>query len=167
MSTGLIIAIVVVVLIVLVLVALMSRRGQQRRHEERRHEAREIRQEADVHGARADRVSAEADERAARARQEEASAREQAAQAETHHREAEARRAEAHDLDPDTKGEYEERPLGQDREGEARRVDPDRGDARGDYTEDEYAERRTVREGDPDDPDVVREEEVRERRPDA
>ncbi len=52
-------------------------------------------------------MEAEADERAARARREEAVAREQAARAAEHQDEAEERHARAHEIDPDTRGNYE------------------------------------------------------------
>jgi FtsZ-interacting cell division protein ZipA len=119
MSTGAIIAIVIGVLILLALVVWVSRRSRTKRLESRRHEAREIRSEAEVRTAEADKMSAEAEERAARARREEAEARAQATRAEEQRREAETHHARAHDLDPDTKGDYEpdqdaqyERPAG-------------------------------------------------------
>jgi F0F1-type ATP synthase membrane subunit b/b' len=107
MSTGAIIAIVIAAVIVLALVMWLGKRSRDRAHETRRHEAREIRREAEVHGAEADQLKAEADERAARARREEAEARQQAVRAEEQRREAEHRHARAHDIDPDTKGDYD------------------------------------------------------------
>jgi FtsZ-interacting cell division protein ZipA len=107
MSTGAIIAIVIGVLILLALIVWVSRRSRTKRLESRRHEAREIRSEAEVRTAEADKMSAEAEERAARARREDAEARAQAARAEEQRREAESHHARAHDLDPDTKGDYE------------------------------------------------------------
>ena len=106
MSTGAIIAIVIGVLILLALIVWVSRRSRAARHESRRHEAREIRREAEVRTAEADQMSAEAEERAARARREEAEARQQAARAEEHRREADEHHARAHNVDPDTKGDY-------------------------------------------------------------
>jgi F0F1-type ATP synthase membrane subunit b/b' len=108
MSTGAIIAIVIGVLILLALVVwVSSRRSRTARLESRRHEAREIRREAEVRTAEADKMSAEAEERAARARREDAEARAHAARAEEHRRDAETHHARAHDVDPDTKGDYE------------------------------------------------------------
>ena len=107
MSAGAIIAIVIGVLILLALAVWLSRRNRAARQESRRHEAREIRREAEVRTAEADETSAAAEERAARARREEAEARAQAARAEEQRREAEAQHARAHDVDPDTKGDYE------------------------------------------------------------
>ena len=93
--------------------------------------------------------------------------------------EAEAEHARAHDVDPDVKGDYE---PGSHRERESEidvprqevaaddRRGRDTGHEEGDVestepvTGDEYEERRVVREGDPDNPDVVREERVREDR---
>lgn len=137
MDAGAIIAIVIGVLIVLALVMWLSKRSRDRRHETRRHEAREIRREAELRSAEADELGAEAEERAARARREEAQARQEAARAEEHRQEAEVRHAEAHEVDPDTKGDYE---PGTAAPGET----------------------RFTREGRPDpDPDVVREEQRR------
>jgi F0F1-type ATP synthase membrane subunit b/b' len=107
MSAGAIIAIVIGALIVLALVMWLGKRSRDRAHETRRHEAREIRREAEVRGAEADQLGAEADERAARARREEAEARQQAVRAEEQRVEAEHEHARAHDIDPDTKGDYE------------------------------------------------------------
>ena len=106
MDAGVIIAIVIGVLLLIALFALLGKKGRERKTETRRVESREIRREAEVKDAQADRVGAEAEERAARARREEAMAREQAAEAEKHKREAHEHHAQAHDLDPDTKGEY-------------------------------------------------------------
>jgi FtsZ-interacting cell division protein ZipA len=149
MSAGAIIAIVIGVLIVLALVLWLGKRSRDRQHETRRHEAREIRREAEVRTAEADEMSAEAEERAARARREEAQARQEATRAEEHRRDAEERHARAHDIDPDTKGDYEP--------GTAERTT---------VRDDEYdaatGERRFTREGEPDrDPEVVREEQQR------
>ena len=69
MSTGLLIVIIVVALIVLAGLAWVGTRARHQRLDARRDEAREIRREAEVHGAQADRMAAEAEERAARARQ--------------------------------------------------------------------------------------------------
>ena len=174
MSTGAIIAIVVVALILLALAMWLGSRSRNRRHEIRRTEAHEIRREAEVRGAEADQMQAEADERAARARREEAAAREQAARAEERHGEAEERHARAHDIDPDTRGDYEPG-SGREREGGAagatesggvrdeRTIADDEPTPRSDV---EYEERRFVREGDPEDPDVVREERTRDTGPD-
>jgi FtsZ-interacting cell division protein ZipA len=177
-DTGVIIAIVVVALIVLALLFLLGRRGRERRHETRRHEAREIRREAEVRTAEADEMKAEADERAARARREDAAARQQVAQAQEREAEAEAQHARAHDVDPDTKGDYE---PGSHREREPEIAPPTAGGTDREYTDgyddrsdlgaerpaggDDYEERRVVREGDPNDPDAVREERIREQRP--
>ena len=106
MDTGVIIAIVIGVLLLVALFALLGKRGKERKNETRRVESREIKREAEVKDAQADRVSAESEERAARARREEAMAREQAAEAQQHKREAHEHHAKAHDLDPDAKGEY-------------------------------------------------------------
>jgi F0F1-type ATP synthase membrane subunit b/b' len=136
MDAGAIIAIVIGALIVLALVLWLGKRSRDRARETRRHEAREIRREAEVRSAEADQIGAEAEERAARARREEAQARQQAARAEEQRLEAEHEHARAHDIDPDTKGDYEP-------------------------TE----ERRFTREPGPD-PDVVREEQRRTERAD-
>ena len=101
MDTGVIIAIVVGALLLLALFMLLGRKGRERKLETKRQEAREIRREAHVTEAQADRTSAEADERAAKARREEAAAREQAAEAERHQEAAAERHAEADDRDPD------------------------------------------------------------------
>jgi FtsZ-interacting cell division protein ZipA len=166
MSTGAIIAIVIGVLILLALVVWISRRGRAARHESRRHEAREIRREAEVRTAEADQMSAEAEEQAARARREEAEARQRAARAEEHRREADDHHARAHDVDPDTKGDYV---PGQDRSGTSGAVAASPDDAQyerpeGTTTDPDTAvredhERTTV---DPDrNPEVVREEDHR------
>ena len=101
MDTGVIVAIVVGVLIVLALVWFLSRAGQNRRNETRRTEAREIRREAEVGSAQADRTRAEADAQAAEARRQEALSRERSATADQQHREARDRHIEAAEKDPD------------------------------------------------------------------
>ena len=101
MDTGVIIAIVVGVLILLALLWLLARAGRNRRHEARRVEAREIRREAEVGTAQADRTRAEADAQAAEARRQDALARERAASADEQHREARERHVEAARKDPD------------------------------------------------------------------
>jgi FtsZ-interacting cell division protein ZipA len=106
MDTGVIIAIVIGVLLLIALFVLLGKKGRERKMETRRDESREIRREAEVKDARADRVGAEAEERAAKARREEAIAREQSAEAEKHKREAHEHHAKAHEIDPDAKGEY-------------------------------------------------------------
>ena len=66
MSTGAIIAIVVGALILLALLWFVARAGRERRLDTRRDEAREIRREAEVGSAQADKSRAEADAQAAR-----------------------------------------------------------------------------------------------------
>ena len=101
MDTGVIIAIVVAALILLAVLWFAGRKGRERRFETRRHEAREIRREAEVGTAQADRTRAEADVQAAEARRQEAQARESAATADEQHREARDRHIEAAEKDPD------------------------------------------------------------------
>ncbi len=177
MDAGVIIAIVVGGLILVALLMLLAKRGRDSRHETRRHEARELRREADVRTAEADEMKAEAEERAARARREDAAARQQVAHAQDREQEAEAQHARAHDLDPDAKGDYE-RGSHRDRESEidvartdaaandGRNADEQAGTSSEPVSGEGYEERRVVREGDPDDPDVVREERVRGERQD-
>jgi FtsZ-interacting cell division protein ZipA len=174
MSTGAIIAIVIGVLIVLALVMWLAKRGREAKLESRRHEAREIRRDAEVRTAEADEMSAEADERAARARREEAQARQQAARADEQRREADAHHERAHDLDPDTKGDFvpdrdrsttgaagTDRTAGTTSPDDAQYDRPEgTTDAEADRTVHEVHEERTT--ADPDrDPEVVREEENR------
>jgi hypothetical protein len=117
MDTGVIIAIVVAALIVLALLWLVGRRARDRKLDTRRDEARQIRRDAQVSGAQADRTRAEAEERAARARREEAGAREQAAHAEAKQEEARDRHLQAASVDPDVdEGEAADR-YDRDREG--------------------------------------------------
>lgn len=104
MDTGVIVAIVIGVLLLLALVMLLGRKGRERKLETKRQEAREIRRDATVTEAQAERTRAEADERAAKARREEAAARQTAAEAERHEEAAAARHAEADEHDPDVKG---------------------------------------------------------------
>ena len=101
MDTGVIIAIVVGVLILLALLWFLGRKGRERRHETRRVEAREIRREAEVGSAQADKTRAEAEAQAAEARRQEALARERQATADEQHREARERHIEAARKDPD------------------------------------------------------------------
>ena len=101
MDTGVIIAIVVAALILLAVLWFAGRKGRERRFETRRHEAREIRREAEVGTAQADRTRAEADVQAAEARRQEAQARESAATADEQHRAARERHIEAAEKDPD------------------------------------------------------------------
>jgi hypothetical protein len=101
MDTGVIIAIVVGVLILLGVLWLVARAGRSRRHEARRAEAREIRRDAEVGTAKADRMRAEADAQTAEARRQEALARERSAGADEQHREARERHIEAARKDPD------------------------------------------------------------------
>ena len=165
MSTGAIVAIVVVALILLALVMWLSSRSRNRKHEVRRAEAREIRRDAEVRGAEADKMEAEADERAARARREEAVAREQAARAAEHQDEAEERHARAHEIDPDTRGKYEPG-SGRERAAAPAATDAAAPTPRTDeHAGEEHDERRFVRDGDREDPDVVREERIPGDRP--
>ena len=101
MDTGVIIAIIVAALILLAVLWFAGRKGRERRFETRRHEAREIRREAEVGTAQADRTRAEADVQAAEARRQEAQARESAATADEQHRAARERHIEAAEKDPD------------------------------------------------------------------
>jgi hypothetical protein len=101
MDTGVIIAIVIGALILLALLWFVGRKGRERRHETRRVEAGEIRREAELGSAQADKTRAEADAQAAEARRQEALAREHAASAEEQHREARERHIEAAKKDPD------------------------------------------------------------------
>ena len=109
MDTGVIIAIVVGALVLIAAIAIASKMARERRLEGKREQAREVRHEAQLRGAQADRQQAEAQERAARARKEQAIAEEQAAEAEKHQRFARERHAEAQDLDPDSDAEREAR----------------------------------------------------------
>ena len=59
MDTGVIIAIVVAALILLAVLWFAGRKGRERRYETRRHEAREIRREAEVGRAQADKTRAD------------------------------------------------------------------------------------------------------------
>jgi FtsZ-interacting cell division protein ZipA len=101
MDTGVIIAIVIAALILLGVLWFAGRKGRERRHETRRDQAREIRREAAVGTAQADKTRAEADAQAAEARRQEALARERAASADEQHREARERHIEAAKKDPD------------------------------------------------------------------
>ncbi len=101
MDTGVIIAIVVGVLILLAVLWFVGRAGRARRDETRREQAREIRREAEVGSAQADKTRAEAEAQGAEARRQEALARERAASAEEQHREARERHIEAAKKDPD------------------------------------------------------------------
>ena len=101
MDTGVIIAIVVAALILLAVLWFAGRAGRERRLETRRTEAREIRREAELGTAQADRTGAEAEAQAAEARRQEALARERAASAEEQQREARERHIEAAKKDPD------------------------------------------------------------------
>jgi hypothetical protein len=101
MDTGVIVAIVVAALILLALLWFLGRKGRERRHETRRVEAREIRREAELGSAQADRTRAEAEAQGAEARRQDALARERAASADEQHREARERHIEAAKKDPD------------------------------------------------------------------
>jgi len=101
MDTGVIIAIVVAALILLAVLWFLGRKGRERRYETRRTEAREIRREAELGGAQADRTRAEAEAQAAEARRQDALARERAASADQQSREARERHIEAAKKDPD------------------------------------------------------------------
>jgi FtsZ-interacting cell division protein ZipA len=101
MDTGVIIAIVVAALILLAVLWFAGRKGRERRLDTRRDQAREIRREAEVGTAQADKTRAEADVQAAEARRQEAQARERAATADEQHREARDRHIEAAKKDPD------------------------------------------------------------------
>jgi FtsZ-interacting cell division protein ZipA len=103
MDTGAIIAIVVGGLALLALLVLVGRKSHEKRRESRRAEAHEVRREAQVYSARAEREQAEADARAARARREEALAQEKALGAEKRGRFAREQRERADELDPDIK----------------------------------------------------------------
>ena len=105
MDTGVIIAIVVGALVLIAAIAIASKMARERRLEGKREEAREVRHEAQVRGAQAERQHAEAEEQAARARKEQARAEEQAAEAEKHRRFARERQDEARSLDPDSDDE--------------------------------------------------------------
>ncbi|HEX2232459.1 MAG TPA: hypothetical protein VHG69_03750 [Thermoleophilaceae bacterium] len=115
MDTGVIIAIVVGALVLIAAIAIASKMARERRLEGKREEAREVRHEAQLRGAQADRQRAEAEERAARARKEQAIADQQAAEADKHGRFARERHEEARSLDPDAddeeaaRGEHAER----------------------------------------------------------
>ena len=82
MDAGMIIAIVVGVLVLIAAIVLATKMGRERRLDTKRQQSREVRREAQIRGARAERQAAEADERAARARREQAIAEEQSAEAE-------------------------------------------------------------------------------------
>jgi multidrug efflux pump subunit AcrA (membrane-fusion protein) len=101
MDTGVIIAIVIGALILLALLWFVGRKGRERRHETRRVEAGEIRREAELGGAQADKTRAEAEAQSAEARRQDALARERSASAEEQHREARERHIEAAKKDPD------------------------------------------------------------------
>jgi F0F1-type ATP synthase membrane subunit b/b' len=137
MDTGVIIAIVVAALILLAVLWFVGRKGRERRYETRRHEAREIRREAEVGTARADKTRAEAEVQAAEARRQEAESRERAASADEQHREARERHIEAARRDPD--------------------ADPDEAAARFDR---EHAQSRTTGTTGASDADTNRDESV-------
>ena len=105
MDVGVIIAIVVGALVLIAAIAIATKMARERRLEGKREEAREVRHEAQLSGAQAERQQAEAQERAARARREQAIADEQAAEAEKHQRFARERHEEARSLDPDSDDE--------------------------------------------------------------
>lgn len=169
MDTGVIVAIVIAALIILALLWVLGRRGRERKLESRRDEAHQIRREAAVDQAQADRTRAEAEERAARARREEASAREQAARAEGQQVEARDRHMEAAKVDPDV--DEKEAADRYDREGEERGgvggiTSHGGGEERIEHhehtqTADEERERHLVRD---EEGNVLRDEESREPR---
>jgi hypothetical protein len=92
---------VVGALVLIAAIAIASKMARERRLEGKREEAREVRHEAQLRGAQADRQRAEAEERAARARKEQALADEQAAEADKRTRFARERQEEARSIDPD------------------------------------------------------------------
>jgi hypothetical protein len=116
MDTGVIIAIVVGALVLIAAIVLASRMARERRLEGKRDQAREVRQEAQIRGAKADRQHAEAEERAARARKEQAIAEEQAAKADEHRRFARDRHVEADKIDPDADDEARRGERGREEE---------------------------------------------------
>jgi LPXTG-motif cell wall-anchored protein len=101
MDTGAIIALVVGGLALLALLVLIGRKRREKRLESQRVEAHEVRREAQISSAQAEREQAEADARAARARREQALAREKALGAEKRGRFAREQHERADDLDPD------------------------------------------------------------------
>ena len=101
MDTGVIIAIAVAVLIVLAICGSPAARAASAGSTRAGIEAREIRREAEVETAQADRTRAEADAQAAEAKRQDAQARERAASAEEQQQEARERHIEAAEKDPD------------------------------------------------------------------
>jgi hypothetical protein len=104
LSTGAVIAIIVAALIVLVLLVLIVPRLRQRRLEQRRGEAGEHREEARMHGLRAEQEGAAAEEQAARGRREAAEAEERAQRAAGERGVAQEHEERARELDPDAEG---------------------------------------------------------------
>src|SRR5262245_35934735 len=144
MSTVLWIVIIAAALVVLALLLVSARKGSQARKETRRGEAHDMRREARMRGARADRVQAEAEERAARARREAAIAEEQSAHAEREQRFAHERHAEADRHDPDVSAKDREGRFGRGRE-DARQSET-AGGANGEYADsDRVVDERTRR----------------------
>ena len=169
MSTGAIIAIVIGVVIVLAVLWFVARAGRDRKLESRRVEAREMRREAEVGSAKADRTRAEAEAQAAEAKRQDALARERAASADDQHREARERHIEAARKDPDAD------PDGAAAEFDQQRATRETADAGDDRTGDDQSvehyertsdsdvdrERRFERDGEGD---VVRDETYEEPR---
>jgi biopolymer transport protein ExbB/TolQ len=105
MDTGAVVALVIAGVALLVILALIAKKSREKRLESRRVEAHEVRREARIHGAQADRDRADADVRSAQARKEQAIAEEKAARAEKRGRFARERRERADELDPDVEEE--------------------------------------------------------------
>jgi hypothetical protein len=108
MSTGAIIAIALAAIVVGVLIVALTKGRQVRRLEQRRVERDQLRDEARIRGARADRERATADQQSAAARRQAAEAEERMVRARQEQAVAERHEARAREIDPDQNGQSDD-----------------------------------------------------------